>query len=108
MKIKNLILTAVMASLASQICAQSPKMKMTTAVPEGIETPDKLETSIGTLTSVNGVPDLETTQKVYDHLDLNRATEAFLNCIPISSMAAMEHGLRKHGPPNTTAMLFEE
>ena len=56
-------------------------MKMTTPIPEGIATPDKLETSIGTLTSVDGVPDVETTQKVYDNLDLNRATEAFLNCI---------------------------
>ena len=67
-----------------------PKMKMTTPVPEGIATPDKLETSIGTLTSVDGVPDAETTQKVYDNLDLNRATEAFLNCIPIASMYALE------------------
>ncbi|MGJ8672914.1 hypothetical protein [Rubritalea sp.] len=81
---------------------------MSTEFPEGIETPDKLETSIGTLTSVDGVPDQETTQKVYDNLDLNRATEAFLNCIPVSSLNAMEHGLLKHGPANTTAVLFEE
>jgi len=107
MKTKYLI-AVVAASLTTYIWAQEPKMEMTTPVPEGIATPDKLETSIGTLTSVNGVPDLKTTQKVYDYLDLNRATEAFLNCMPISSMAAMEHGLRKHGPPNTTAMLFEE
>jgi len=54
-----------------------------TDTPPGIETPDKLETSIGILTSVDGVPDAATTQKVYDQLDLNRATEAFLNCIPM-------------------------
>jgi hypothetical protein len=34
-------------------------MKMTTAIPEGIATPDTLETRIGTLTSVDGVPDEE-------------------------------------------------
>ena len=83
-------------------------MKMTTPIPEGIATPDKLETSIGTLTSVDGVPDAETTQKVYDNLDLNRATEAFLNCIPIASMYGLKHGLLKHGPANTTAVLFED
>ena len=83
-------------------------MKMTTPLPEGLATPDKLETSLGTLTSVDGVPDAETTQKVYDNLDLNRATEAFLNALPIASMYAMEHGLLKHGPANTTVVLFEE
>ena len=83
-------------------------MKMTTEVPEGIATPDTLETSIGTLTSVDGVPDAETTQKVYDYLDLNRATEAFLNCLPIASAYGLEHAYRKEGPPNTTALLFEE
>ncbi len=83
-------------------------MKMTTPIPAGVETPDKLETSIGTLTAVDGVPDVETTQKVYDNLDLNRATEAFLNCIPIASMHGLKNGLLKHGPANTTAVLFEE
>ncbi|MCK5535514.1 MAG: hypothetical protein KAI79_01740, partial [Bacteroidales bacterium] len=43
-----------------------PKMKMTTEVPAGVATPDKLETSIGTLTSFDGVPDAKTTQLVYD------------------------------------------
>lgn len=64
MKTRHLITTALALSLVTQAWAQTPKMKMTTEIPEGIETPDKLETTIGTLTSVNGVPDKETTQKV--------------------------------------------
>ncbi len=83
-------------------------MKMATPIPQGIETPDMLETSIGKLISVDGVPDAATTQKVYDNLDLNRATEAFLGGIPIASMYAMKQGLLKHGPANTTAVLFED
>ena len=102
------IFVVVMAIGATVSLGQPPKMKMTTPIPEGIATPDRLETSIGTLTSVDGVPDAETTQKVYDNLDLNRATEAFLNGIPIASMYALKHGLLKHGPANTTAVLFEE
>ena len=66
--------------------AEPPKMKMTTAIPEGIATPDKLETHLGTLTSFDGVPDKETTQKVYDDLDLRRATDAFLSALPVASM----------------------
>lgn len=87
--------------------ADPPKMKMTTPVPEGIATPNKLETRLGALTSFDGVPDKETTQKVYDDLDLRRATEAFLAALPIASMSAMEKGVRSFGPPNTTAALFE-
>ncbi len=81
---------------------------MTTPVPDGIETPDRLDTSIGTLTGVDGVPDAETTRRVYDNLDRIRATEAFLNCIPIASMQGLKRGLLKHGPANLTAVLFEE
>ena len=102
------IITALVLGLASIATAQPPKMKMSTEVPPGVATPDRLETSIGTLVSVDGVPDAETTQKVYDQLDLNRATEAFLNGLPIASMYALKHGILKHGPANTTAVLFEE
>ena len=106
---KLLALSAItFIAAAPHAWAETTKMKMTTEIPPGIETPDKLESSIGTLTSVNGVPDAATTQKVYDQLDLNRATEAFLNCIPIASMYGLKHGILKHGPANTTAVLFEE
>jgi hypothetical protein len=87
---------------------QPPKMKMTTEIPEGIATPDLLETTIGTLTCFDGVPDVETTQKVYDNLDLIRATHAFLSTIQISSLAAMKKGVLGFGPANTTALIFEE
>ncbi len=45
---------------------------------------------------------------VYDNLALQRAQHAYLSTIQISSMYAMEQGLRKFGPPNTTALLFED
>ena len=102
----SLIVTGL---LVTQVFAQSQgKMKMTTEIPDGLETPDKIQTTIGTLTSFDGVPDKETTQKVYDNLDLQRATQAFLSTIQISSLNAMEKGLLKFGPPNTTALLFED
>jgi len=102
------ILAAVFTLTAgSWARAEAAKMKMTTPIPEGIATPDRLETHLGTLTSFDGVPDEETTQKVYDDLDLRRATEAFLAALPIASMSAMEKGLRAFGPPNTTVLLFE-
>lgn len=87
---------------------EPPKMKMSTEVPPGIATPDVLETRLGTLTSFDGVPDLATTQKVYDNLDLQRATQAYLSTIQISSMSAMRTGMLSFGPANKTVMLFED
>lgn len=88
--------------------AEPPKMKMTTPIPEGIETPNTMETHLGTLTSFDAVPDKETTRKIYDDLDLRRATEAFLATLPVASMAAMESGLRSLGEPNKVAIQFRE
>ena len=108
-QIGTLAITATLTSLAAVAlqAAESPRMKMTTTIPPGIVTPDTLETHLGVLTSFDGVPDKATTQKVYDDLDLRRATEAFLAALPIASMAAMETGVRSFGPPNVTAALFE-
>lgn len=108
MKAKGIGVLVFVVALAGSVGAAPPPMRMSTPVPDGIATPDTLQTSLGTLTSFDGVPDAATTQKVYDRLDLNRATEAFLNCQPIASMQAMKRGLLKHGPANTTAVLFEE
>jgi len=35
---------------------EPPKMKMTTEIPPGVVTPDKLETRIGTLNLFDGIP----------------------------------------------------
>jgi len=82
-------------------------MKMTTEVPAGIATPDTLETRLGTLRFFDGVPDEETTQKLYDNLDYQRAVQAFLNSIQIASMSAMRKGLLGFGPANATVVQFQ-
>src|SRR5210317_105275 len=99
--------TLMCGTLATAMADSPPAMKMTTDIPDGIATPDRLETSIGTLTSFDGVPDKATTRKIYDQLDLQRATQAFLSTIQVASLVAMEHGLRSFGPPNTTVLQFE-
>jgi len=107
-KLFTLTLAVLTAScLVTTAWATPPKMKMTTEVPSGIATPDKLETRIGTLTSFDGVPDEKTAQKVYDNLDFQRAVQAYLTSIPIASMSGMRKGLLTFGPANTTALLFE-
>ncbi len=97
----------VAAGATAALAAQPPKMKMTTEVPPGIATPDRLETRIGTLELFDGVPTQETAQKVYDNLDLQRGVQAYLNSIQIASMYGMRKGILDFGPANTTALLFE-
>lgn len=111
MKMRNLF-TLTMAclmviSLRLTAGAVPPKMKMTTEIPEGIATPDKLETSIGTLSLFDGVPDAATAQKVYDNLDFQRGVQAYLDSIQIASMHGMRKGILEFGPANKTALLFE-
>ncbi|WP_246151674.1 DUF1254 domain-containing protein [Rubripirellula reticaptiva] len=54
------------------------------------------------------MPDKETAQRVYDNLDFQRGVQAYLNSIQIASMGGMRKGILEFGPPNTTALLFEE
>jgi hypothetical protein len=84
------------------------KMKMTTEIPPGIATPDEVKTRLGTLNFFDGVPDKETTQKVYNFLDFQHGFQAYMSGVQIASMDAMRKGILKFGPANTTALIFED
>lgn len=83
-------------------------MTMTTDIPNGIEAPESVETSIGTLTFKDGVPDEATAQAAYEALDRSRAVTAYLNTIQIASMHAMREGMLDFGPANYTVLSFKE
>jgi hypothetical protein len=108
MKTKQLFTIVLIGMMVSLTWAQPPKMKMTTDIPEGIATPDKVKTRIGTLRSTDGVPEKETAQLIYDNLDFQRGVQAFMSGIQIASMSALRKGTLEFGPPNTTALLFED
>ncbi|MFZ1866253.1 MAG: DUF1254 domain-containing protein [Polyangiales bacterium] len=76
--------------------------------PASILTPDLLRTRIGTLDFFDGLPDGQTVETVYDHLDFIRGVRAFLRTIPGASMVAMRKGLYDAGAlPNYTVLLTE-
>jgi len=85
-----------------------PKMKMTTEIPKGIMTPDDIQTRVGELSFFDGVPDVESAQKVYNLLDFTHAYQAFLDGTKIASMEAMRKGILEFGPANKTAILCED
>ena len=68
-----------------------------TPIPQSITTPDAVDTRIGRLEFVDGVPTRETSSKLWDHLDFMRGVEVFLNCVPAASMQAMIVGLESLG-----------
>jgi hypothetical protein len=71
--------------------------KYAAKVPASITTPDSVPTRIGTLRFVHGLPDAETVQRVYDHLDFSRGVEAFLAGMPAASVYALCAGFDEAG-----------
>ena len=100
-----LLLPWLVATLAFPTNAQ--QFKYQTPVAPGVATPDKIETSIGTLNLSDGYPDAATVQKIYDNLDASRALQAYLLALPIVNQAGMRDALRKFGPDNQTDVIFE-
>jgi len=102
-----LICSTIVFGMGNKTKLELPKMKMTTKIPPGIATPDKLQTRIGTLNLRDGVPDKATVETIYNHLDFHNGIQAFMSGIQIASMSAMRKGILEFGPPNTTTLLFE-
>lgn len=74
---------------APQVIAEEATPGFNYKIPESIMTPNKVESSIGTLDFYDGLPSKETSQKVFDYLDTARGVEVFLSAIPIASIEAM-------------------
>lgn len=96
MKRRGLLIIALaglmLGGLATAVWAKAPNMKMTTPIPAGITTPDKVQTSIGTLEFLDGAPLPTTAQKAYDFLDTMRGVDVFLKGIPGASLQALIKG----------------
>ena len=75
-------------------------------IPEGILTPDTVETSIGTLKFFDGAPYPETAQKVYDYLDTMRAVDTFLKGMPGASVDALIKGNHELGATQAHQVLI--
>jgi hypothetical protein len=70
----GLLMSALVGASAAPVHAET--YKMTTPIAPVVETPDTLETSIGTLKSNDGFPTAETQEKIWDNLDRSRALAA--------------------------------
>ncbi|WNZ58185.1 hypothetical protein QT397_12875 [Microbulbifer sp. MKSA007] len=59
---------------------------------KSISTPDKVDSSIGTLEFRDGAPYPQTAEKLYDYLDHMRAVDSFLKGIQGASVHALMKG----------------
>ena len=85
----NSVLVVFFIAIFSNCYSQKETYTQTTQIPVGVTTPDKVETSIGTLNFFDGAPTEETVQLVYDNLDRSRGVDAFLKGIQGASVRAM-------------------
>lgn len=105
---RNLALAlCLLTTVAVAAPAVAETYKMTTPIAPGVATPDRLETSIGTLMLHDGVPTADTAAAIYDNLDRSRALQAYLLGLPIVNQVAMRNALRAYGPVNTTDVIWE-
>jgi hypothetical protein len=76
-------------TLPKEIEAGSAKVKGSQEVLGSISTPDKVETSIGTLEFFDGAPSPETAGKAYDCVDTMRGVDSFLKGVPLTAMGSV-------------------
>jgi hypothetical protein len=94
----KMAILAFVALFAASAWAQGQSApKYSAKVPPSIQTPDAVQTRIGTLKFFDGLPDEETVKKVYDNLDFGRGVEAFMAGMPAASVYAVCEGLSKAG-----------
>ena len=77
-------------------------------VLKSISTPDRLESRLGHLEFVDGVPSRETVETVYDHLDFVHALNVFLNGFAGASTCALRKGFHEAGVEDNQILIFSE
>ena len=109
-KIDNLIRAALASAFAAiGVCSvQSAVAQEVDEIPSFITTADKYETQIGTLEFTDGVPSVETAEKVRDALDFTRALNAYNNSFRGASAYAIRKGFLDIGAKDNDVVIFSE
>ncbi len=81
-------LTLCAATLVATLSAAAAPYQYSTPVPPGIAAPKEMPTRFGTLKFFDGVPDLASTQKIFDNLDFQRAMQGYLLGLPAVNQLA--------------------
>jgi hypothetical protein len=77
-------------------------------IPKSISTPNRVESTLGTLEYKDGAPSKATADKVYDNLDLMHGVEAFVNAYQGASTYAIWKGFNDAGIADNSVLIFSE
>jgi Protein of unknown function (DUF1254) len=83
-------------------------MTVSSETLHAISTPDRLDSRVGTLESVDGVPSGETAELVYDHLDFVHGLNVYLDGFAGASTYALRKGFHELGVEDNTILIFSE
>lgn len=97
-RLQSAMLTVAFASVLHPATAQE--------IPKSITTPNRVQSSLGTLEYKDGAPSKATVDKVYDNLDLMHGQEAFLNAFRGVSLEAAHKGSLAAGCEDNTVVIF--
>src|SRR5262245_31036658 len=101
------ILTGTLAAAVLAVCPSSPAgAQSSTATPPSLVTPDRVQTSIGTLEFKDGAPTEATAEKVRDTLDFTSALNVYNNSFRGASAYALVKGLQSIGADDNWAIIF--
>jgi len=104
--IPSLLLIFCGVLISKPAFSDEPTPGFNNPIPSSILTPDVVQTSIGTLNFFDGMPEQETVRKVYDNLDRIRATEVFLDMVPLASIEGMRRGFESAGVDSSHKILL--
>ena len=103
------IIKATLAALLMAVLMPLASAKVGKETLDAITTPNKVQTSIGTLEFYDGAPHPETAEKVYDYIDTMRGVDAFLKGIPGASVHKLIQGARSIGAEEVhQVMIFDK
>ena len=83
-------------------------MSISSDMLRSISAPEQLETRLGTLEFVDGVPTDEAAEKVYDHLDFVHALNVYLDGFAAASTYAVRKGFHDVGVEDNSILIFSE
>jgi hypothetical protein len=83
-------------------------MTLSTETLASISEPERFDSRIGTLDSVDGVPSAETTELVHDHLDFVHGLNAYLDGFAGASTYAIRKGFQDLGVKDNQILIFSE
>ena len=83
-------------------------MTVSSETLRSIALPAEIETRIGKLESVDGVPTSETAEKLYDHLDFVHGLNVYLDGFAGASTYAIRKGFHEAGAEDNSIIVFSE